>query len=132
MYATLAYEGGEGPLFDLVRTAFDPARVTHPAYDEELWRGTTRAEDWIDPSDVPAAVARCPELNRKHFFEVAKRRFFFEHAAGHELLEALPRDEFEFDKVLHGGTMGDAQIVRTMVLASTASSSPTRLMMTAS
>ena len=117
VYATLAYEGGEGPLFDLVRTAFDPARVTHPRYDEELWRGTTRPEDWVDPSDVPAAVAACPELNRKRFFEVAKRRFFFEHAAGHELLEALPRDEFEFDEVLHGGTMGDAQIVRTMVLA---------------
>ena len=117
VYATLAYEGGEGPLFDLVRTAFDPARVTHPRYDEELWRGTTRPEDWIDPSDVPAAVAACPELNRKHFFDVAKRRFFFEHAAGHELLEALPRDEFEFDEVLHDGAMGDAQIVRTMVLA---------------
>lgn len=117
VYATLAYEGGDGPLFDLVRTAFDPARVTHPRYDEELWRGTTRPEDWIDPSDVPAAAAACPELNRKHFFEVAKRRFFFEHSAGHELLEALPRDESEFDEVLHGGANGDAQIVRTMVLA---------------
>ena len=38
VYATLAYKGGDGPLFDLVRTAFDPARVTHPRYDEELWR----------------------------------------------------------------------------------------------
>ena len=117
VYATLAFDGGDGPLFDLVRTAFDPARITHPRYDEELWRGTTRPEDWIDPSDVPAAVAACPELNRKRFFEVAKRRFFFEHAAGHELLEALPRDEAEFDGVLYGGVRGDAQIVRTMVLA---------------
>ena len=56
-------------------------------------------------------------MSRKRFFEVAKRRFFFEHAAGHELLEALPRDEVEFDEVLHGGAQGDAQIVRTMVLA---------------
>lgn len=117
VYATLAYEHGDGPLFDLIRTAFDPARVTHPRFDEELWRGTTRPEDWIDPSDVPASVAACPELNRKHFFEVAKRRFFFEHSAGHELLEALPRDEADFDEVLHGGAKGDAQIVRTMVLA---------------
>ena len=117
VYATLAFDGGDGPLFDLVRTAFDPARITHPRYDEELWRGTTRPEDWIDPSDVPASVAACPELNRKRFFEVAKRRFFFEHAAGYELLEALPRDEAEFDEVLLGGAQGDAQIVRTMVLA---------------
>ena len=117
VYANLAFDGGIGPLFDLVRTAFDPARITHPRYDEELWRGATRPEDWIDPSHVPAAVAACPEMDRKHFFEVAKRRFFFEHAAGHELLEALPRDEAEFDKVLDGGNRGDAQIVRTMVLA---------------
>ena len=117
VYATLAFEGGDGPLFDLVRIAFDPARVTHPRYDEELWRGTTRPEDWIDPSDVPAAVAACPELNRKRFFEVAKRRFFFEHAAGHQLLEALPGDEAKFDAILHDGVQGDAQIVRTMVLA---------------
>ena len=117
VYATLAFDGGDGPLFDLVRTTFDPARITHPRYDEELWRGTTRPEDWINPSDVPAKVAACPESNRKSFFEVAKRRFFFEHAAGHELLDALPRDEAEFDEVLHGGARGDAQIVRTMVLA---------------
>ncbi|MCY4103069.1 MAG: DUF4338 domain-containing protein [bacterium] len=117
VYATLAFQGGDGPLFDLVRTAFDPARTTHPRYDEELWRGTTRPADWIDPSDVPGAVAACPEVNRKRFFEVAKRRFFFEHAAGHELLGVLPRDEAEFDEVLHGGTQGDVLIVRTMVLA---------------
>ena len=117
VYATLAFDGGDGPLFDLVRTAFDPARVTHPRYDEELWRGTTRPEDWIDPSVVPGPVTACPELNRKRFFEVVKRRFFFEHAAGHELLEALPRDEAEFDGVLYGGVRGDAQIVRSMVLA---------------
>ena len=117
VYASLAFEGGDGPLFDLVRTAFDPARITHPRYDEELWRGTTRPEDWIDPSDVPAAIAPCSEFDRKRFFEVAKRRFFFEHAAGHELLTAIPNDEAEFDEVLRDGARGDAQIVRTMVLA---------------
>lgn len=117
VYANLAFDGGEGPLFDLVRTASDPARISHPQYDEELWRGTTRPEDWIDPSDVPPPVAACPEPDRENFFEVAKRRFFFEHSAGHELLDALPHDEAEFDGVLRGGAQGDAQIVRTMVLA---------------
>ena len=117
VYATLAYEGGEGALFDLIRTAFDPAQITHPRYDEELWRGTTNPDDWIDPSDVPVAIAACPASSREHFFEVAKRRFFFEHSAGHELLKVLPRDEFDFDEVLSGGANGDAQTVRTMVLA---------------
>lgn len=117
VYANLSFDGGEGPLFDHVRTAFDPARITHPQYDEELWRGTTRPEDWINPSDVPTAPAASPEHLRQHFFKVAKRRFFFEHAAGHELLKILPYDEHEFDRILCGGTQGDAQIVRRMVLA---------------
>lgn len=117
VYANLAFDSGEGPLFNLVRTAFDPARITHPRYDEELWRGTTREEDWVDPSDVPAAAAACPESDRERFFRVAKRRFFFEHAAGHELLAALPRDEADLDEVLRDGAHGDPQIVRSMVLA---------------
>ena len=62
-------------------------------------------------------MAASPEPNRTDFFRVAKRRFFFEHSAGHTLLEALPRDESEFDEVLHGGAKGEAQIVRAMVLA---------------
>ena len=82
LYANLAFEGGEGPLFDLVQRAFDPARVTHPVYDEELWRGTTRPEDWLDPTDVPVGVANCPDEDRERCFKMAKRRFYFEHAAG--------------------------------------------------
>ena len=76
VYANLAFDGGEGPLFDLLRTASDPARISHPRYDEELWLGTTRPEDWIDPSAVPAPIAACPEPDRENFFRVAKRRFF--------------------------------------------------------
>jgi hypothetical protein len=116
-YATLAFEGGEGPLFDLVRQAFDPARVTHPLYDEELWRGTTNPADWIDPTDVPLGAAYCAVPDRERCFRIAKRRFFFEHAAGHELLRALPHDEGAFDTALANGLSGDPQQVRDLVLA---------------
>ncbi|MHB8695267.1 MAG: Druantia anti-phage system protein DruA [Solirubrobacteraceae bacterium] len=117
LYANLAFDGGEGPLFDLVQRAFDPARVTHPVYDEELWRGTTDCNDWLDPDDVPVGAASCPEEDRERCFRMAKRRFFFEHAAGAELLRALPHDEEQFDRVLEDGLQGDAQLVRDMVLA---------------
>jgi hypothetical protein len=117
LYANLAFERGEGPLFDLVRRAFDPARVTHPLYDEELWRGTTKPEDWLDPDDVPVGAASCAEEDRERCFKLAKRRFFFEHAAGTELLRALPHDESDFDKALSEGVGGDPQLVRDMVLA---------------
>ena len=116
LYANLAFEGGEGPLFELVSRAFDPARVTHPVYDEELWRGTTNPSDWLDPSDVPLGAAACNEDDRERCFRLAKRRFFFEHAAG-ELLRALPQDEGDFDRVLSEGLQGDAELVRAMVLA---------------
>ena len=118
-YANLAFEMGTGPIFDLVRRSFDPANVTHPAFDEDLWRGTTRAEDWTDPSDRPQAAASSfrDEENRRQYFRAAKRRFFFEHAAGEELLRALPHDEEEFDNILSSGLQGDAQLVRKMIMA---------------
>ncbi|WP_326634821.1 DUF4338 domain-containing protein [Nonomuraea fuscirosea] len=118
LYANLAFEMGVGPIFDLLRQSFDPANVTHPRYDEDLWRGTTRAEDWLNPGDRPHAAASFQdEEKRRRYFKAAKRRFFFEHAAGEALLRALPHDEEEFDKVLHGGLQGDPQLVRQMITA---------------
>lgn len=118
LYANLAFDGGEGPLFDLASRAFDPARVTHPVHDEELWRGTTRAEDWLEPADRPGPVTLHPEEeDRERAFRILKRRFYFEHAAGAALLEALPHDEELFDKALADGLQGDVQLVREMVLA---------------
>ncbi|MBV9382090.1 MAG: hypothetical protein JO242_15665 [Streptosporangiaceae bacterium] len=118
LYANLAFDQGIGPIFELVRRSFDPANVTHPSYDEDLWRGTTRPEDWLNPDDRPQAAASFQdEGKRREYFKAAKRRFFFEHAAGAELLSALPRDEEEFDQVLRGGLRGDPQLVRKMILA---------------
>jgi hypothetical protein len=117
LYANLAFEGGEGPLFNLVRRAFDPAQITHPVYDEELWRGTTNPNEWLDPNDVPVGAASCSEEDRERCFKMAKRRFYFEHAAGAELLQALPHDEEAFNRTLADGLEGDAQLVRDMVLA---------------
>lgn len=117
LYANLVFENGIGPLFDLVRRSLDPARVTHPDIDEDLWRGTTDPSDWLDPSDVPLAPANCAEEERERCFRVAKRRFFFEHVRGDDLLRFLPSDENDFDRVLREGLQGDPQLVREMVLA---------------
>lgn len=116
LYANAVFEGGEGPLFDLVRRSFDPATVTHPELDEDLWRGTTNPNDWLDPTDVPVAPVNLDD-DRERCFRVAKRRFFFEHLRGADLLRLLPADESDFDRVLHEGVDGDPQLVREMVLA---------------
>ena len=47
---------------------------------------------------------------------MAKRRFYFEHAAGAELLRRSPMTR-RLDRVLAEGLEGDAQLVRDMVLA---------------
>ncbi len=117
LYANLVFEGGVGPLFNLVRRSFDPASVTHPDLDEDLWRGTTHPQDWLDPTDVPLAPALCTDEDRERCFRVAKRRFFFEHARGGDLLNFLPADEGDFDRVLREGLNGDPHLVREMVLA---------------
>jgi Domain of unknown function (DUF4338) len=117
LYANLVFEGGIGPLFDLVRRSFDPATVTHPDLDEDLWRGTTNPQDWLDPANVPVAPASCAEEDRERCFRIAKRRFYFEHAQGDDLLRFLPSDESDFDRVLSEGLHGDPQLVREMVLA---------------
>lgn len=117
LFANLGFEGGTGPLFELVGRSLDPAFVTHPDIDEELWRGTTDPDDWLDPSDVPVAPASCAEEERERCFRVAKRRFYFEHVRGDDLLRFLPSDEADFDRVLREGLQGDPQLVREMVLA---------------
>jgi hypothetical protein len=117
LYANAVFEEGEGPLFDLIRRSFDPATVTHPDLDEDLWRGTTNPADWLDPNDIPVAPAFSSEDERDQCFKVAKRRFFFEHAQGADLLDLLPADEADFDRVLREGLEGDPQLVREMVLA---------------
>lgn len=117
LYANLAFDGGEGPLFDLLRSTFDPVNITHPDLDDQLWWGTTNPSDWLDPEDIPLAASSCSEEERKSCFQIAKRRFFFEHAAGGDLIGLLSRDEVEFDRVLEEGLNSDPQLVREMVLA---------------
>lgn len=118
LYGNLAFdEHVDGPLFDLVKRAFDPASITHPVWDEALWRGTTNPVDWLDPADVPAAPAGLAAEERESSFRVAKRRFFFEHDRGADLLALVPGDEADFDRALRDGLTGDAELVRRMVLA---------------
>jgi hypothetical protein len=69
LYANAVFEQGEGPLFELVRRSFDPATVTHPDLDEDLWRGTTNPKDWLDPDDVPVAPAFSSEEEREQCFK---------------------------------------------------------------
>lgn len=113
-YYTLAFEGGEGPLFEAVRTVFDPANVTNPASDYSLWSGSTRAEDWLG-GQAPVGPLALQETERESAYRSIKRRFFFEHREGGVLLRMVPEDEEQFRRLLRSEE--GAGRVRDLVLA---------------
>ncbi len=112
-YSDLAFEGGVGPLFDAVRAVFDPVAVTHPEWDERLWLGETEGQEWLD--QAPLGPLTLPEARRDEAYQAIKRRFFFEHEYGADLLALLPDDEREFEHCLAEGA--GTGLVRDLVLA---------------
>ncbi len=116
-YSTLAFEGGVGPLFAAVRTAFDPAAITHPRHDDALWRGTTLPAAWLASDAAIVGAQHLPEQERIDAYRALKRRFFFEHEAGAELLTLLPGDERTFDALATEGEAGIPTVVRDLLLA---------------
>ncbi|MEZ4503114.1 MAG: DUF4338 domain-containing protein [Dehalococcoidia bacterium] len=114
-YSNLAFDGGVGRLFDAVRAVFDPAEVTHPDWDDRLWLGDTDARDWL--GKAPPGPMTLNELERNSAYRAIKRRFFFEHRDGIDLLRLVPTDEQEFQETLRSGGGGTAALVRDLVLA---------------
>lgn len=116
-YSTLTYRGGVGPLFDAVRNALDPASLTHPDHDLDLWRGASRPDGWLDPRVGSAGLQELPTEQRAGAYVALKRRFFFEHEDGSELLRLLPADEGEFDALAQQGEASSPTAVRDLILA---------------
>jgi hypothetical protein len=114
-YCNLAFDGGVGPLFDAVRAVFDPAEVTHPDWDDQLWLGDTDPRDWL--GNPPAKPVTLNELERTAAYRAIKRRFFFEHTDGLDLLGLVPEDERAFQETLSAGAGASANVVRDLVLA---------------
>lgn len=113
-YSTLAFKDGVGPLFDAIRAVADPAGITHPDWDDRLWIGDTDPADWIgQPPPGPLAL---PDAERDDAYRSIKRRFYFEHKRGGELLALIPRDEREFEETLRAEEQGKVGLVRELVL----------------
>jgi Domain of unknown function (DUF4338) len=114
-YSNLTFDGGVGPLFDAVRDVFDPAEVTHPDWDDRLWLGDTESRDWL--GKPPPGPMTLNEVERNTAYRAIKRRFFFEHTKGLDLLKLVPADEQEFQETLRAGAGATAMVVRDLVLA---------------
>jgi hypothetical protein len=116
-YSNLLFEGGEGPLFDAVRAALDPAKTTHPEHDFALWRGEVRPGGWTVGDPPSGGVQELQAVQRANAFKALKRRFFFEHEDASEIFDLLPADEQTFDRLAAGGQGGDPQVVRDLLEA---------------
>src|SRR6266511_5113445 len=57
------------------------------------------------------------ESERNAAYRAIKRRFFFEHKDGLDLLRLVPADEREFQETLSSGEGASAVVVRDLVLA---------------
>lgn len=112
-YYSLAFDG-ESDLFDAIREIFDPARVTHPAFDEALWAGTLDGRGWLDHASSPAPPSSAPG-DQVDAMRAVKRRFFFEHADGGKLLGLLPQDERGFYAALTSAEGQPERLARDLI-----------------
>lgn len=112
-YFNLAFEG-ESALFDAIREVFDPARVTHPLYDDALWGGSLALPGWtpLGPPSPPPSKAPSDQIDA---MRSAKRRFFFEHEDGERLVQLLPQDERKFYDALSSAPDHGQRVVRDLL-----------------
>jgi hypothetical protein len=112
-YYTLAFEG-ESDLFDAIRGTFDPARTTHPAYDEALWAGSLPKTGWLEQTATLAPPIAAPG-DRIDAMRATKRKFYFEHSDGQSLLDLLPQDERLFYEALSAAPQQHERSLRELI-----------------
>ncbi|KPV54553.1 hypothetical protein SE17_03080 [Kouleothrix aurantiaca] len=99
---------GRSPLFDAVRTTFDPGQYADPQSDFQLWNGQINPADWAfsDPPVIyPATLADLRTLKRRYFFE-------HDHDTDALLFRMLPTADF--DRLIEG-TRDDLSAVEELV-----------------
>jgi len=104
----LIYQG-EGRLFNAVRGAFDPAKVSHPIWDEKVLMNTMEPESWISGYSVsPEAL----NPNNTELFALRKRQFYFFNSCGNVLLDISDDAVMKFQRFLD---MEDKAIIKDLI-----------------
>lgn len=106
-YAENAFGDGQGPLFDRVRE-LDPVRMPVPFLDDALWNCQDVPADWavIDPGEYR-------EPGNREAFARRKRRAFFEHRAGQEIVRVDQQAvEREFSRIRNANQSPEQAAIR--------------------
>jgi len=87
-----------GKLFELFRENIDPAKISHPHWDVKLYYNDYKNSEWIDSNTIePSRSDSNVSLeNQRPIFEHLKRRFYFEHDHGSEIIKMTSDDEQRF------------------------------------
>lgn len=89
-YYVNAFEGGQGPLFDMVRQ-FDPLTLPSPFIDDKLFMAQDRDADW--EISRPEEIRSAEDMS---LFRRRKRRAYFEHKQGQTILRG---ERSEVDRI---------------------------------
>lgn len=100
---------GVGNLFDVVRSTFDPSKISHPLWDDSLVYGEADISDWIH--DGVMEIGALDPSNESRFIS-RKRAFFFYNQNGMDLINLAGDDETEFGLFLQ---MQDRQALRYII-----------------
>lgn len=88
---------GEGQLFDAIRNSFDPAKISHPVWDEQILTNTLAEESWINSFSVsPEAINPV----NTDLFSLRKRQFYFFNELGSALLDISDDAVLKFQSFL--------------------------------
>lgn len=100
---------GEGKLFDAIRGAFDPAKVSHPIWDEKVLMNSLEAESWIPNYNVSSEALN---PNNTKLFELRKRQFYFFNFNGDVLLDISDDAVIKFQQFLN---MENKAIIKELI-----------------
>ncbi len=104
----LVYQG-EGRLFNAIRGAFDPAKVSHPVWDERILSNTMTADSWISGYSVsPEAL----NPNNTELFALRKRQFYFFNNNGAVLLNISDDAVIKFQRFL---ALEDKAVIKDLI-----------------
>lgn len=100
---------GDGKMFDAIRKSFDPAKVTHPVWDEYILANTVDAGTWAAGFVVsPEAINPA----NTELFNLRKRQFYFFNSEGQVLLDISDDAVTRFQRFLE---LEDKAIIKDLI-----------------
>lgn len=90
-------KSGKGPLFDVVKKAFDPVKVSHPTWDERILQGDYEEDSWVKEISIPNDSIDSSDVDT---FSTRKRQFYFFNHDGEALIGIIDDNLAKFHALL--------------------------------